>query len=71
MMYQVLAIILIVYGLFLIVSGFAKFKFMIKFAKAKLGKNANDETTISFLYISGGVLMAGGVILLLYVLGVF
>ncbi len=71
MMYQILAVILIVYGLFLLLSGIAKFKFMIKFAKLKLGKNTTDESAIGFLYLGGGVLLVGGIVVLLFLSGVF
>jgi hypothetical protein len=71
MMYQILAAILIAYGLFLLLSGIAKFNFMIKFAKLKLGKNTSDESAIGFLYLGGGLLLVGGIAVLIFLSGVF
>ena len=62
MLLRIVAIFLLVYGVFLLFSGFAKVKFMVNLAKGKLGKNATDKGARTFMYISGLVLLVAGIV---------
>ena len=57
---------LLIYALFLLFAGVTKIKGMIKLAKMKLGRDADDRKAIRFMYISGAALAVAALVVGLF-----